>query len=141
MMSVIKRREHGITTVIVAWTAPTTADESEWIELNGVLDRIETRPAFGAPPTVNYDITLENVTNFDLLASQALNRSATVAQRVDPYTNLGAADHVDIVLQGQYELRIANHGGGNAGGVVALVLVDLPNSQQPPSPLPAAVSA
>lgn len=81
----------------------------------GVLKSVETIPgALGVPatnpPTDQYDITLLDNYSYDVASGNLANRSATVAEKVFPTS--------DIIVDSDLTLTIANAGSGLKGRII-----------------------
>lgn len=126
MIQVVRTKFRYAERVRFLWNPASTGEESLWVRLRGVIDRVVTQPNLQRPPTANYDIVLTTTNGVDLLGALAMNRSATLSQIVWPAANVGGNDHAEVVCTGnEYRLGITNHGGSGVAGVIDLILMDL----------------
>lgn len=108
---------------LITWKADSNGDYDEPLKLAGVLDRVVTIPDAANPPTANYDITIEDAQENDLLTAQLANRSATATETVWTFGASAAADrHREVTLSGSERLKIANAGASNQGTIVLYML-------------------
>ncbi len=91
--------------------------------LHGILDRVVTVPDPDNPPTANYDVSLVNRNETDVLEGLLANRSASDVEQVFVYSASPAADrHAEVMLSGEYWLKIENARTATSGTVVVYVL-------------------
>jgi len=116
-----------LTRYVVQWGADSDGDAKglfDGLDLplltGGLLDRIVTVPDALAPPTANYDVTIADALDYDVLGGSGANRSATAVETV--WLDAANTAIVDQSGAGRLTLTIANAGAGGAGLLAIYVL-------------------
>src|SRR6478735_9624325 len=83
-MTVVSTRQVGdLEAISCAWTSDGSGNQTQAIQVNGVILRVVTDPGATAP-TDNYDVTLVDDYGLDLFAAQGMNRDATASEHFCP---------------------------------------------------------
>ena len=80
-------------------------------EVKGYILNVETIPDDTDVPTTLYDLEILDEDNFDILAGDGADRSATVKEEVAPTYDSGVSRHV----YGDLDISITNAGSGKKG--------------------------
>ena len=114
---------------VIAWHADDDGYADVWFDgrdaprLCGLIDRLETVPSVGNPPTANYDITLTTPHGTDLLDGAGENRSATASQAPAGIKDaVGATGQAEVPANDELHFEVANAGAGGAGVAVLYIL-------------------
>ncbi len=106
---------HGtVKKITYEWTshaATGDAEETTTKAYNGAIERLVTVPGTaGDQPADNYDVTVEDSDEVDVLMGEGANRSDTTTQQV------GAGD-LGVVAYSRLTFKIDNAGNSNKGTV------------------------
>lgn len=120
-MAITKARKAGIEVVTVPWTCDSAGDAAVSVNLDGLLMRTQTIPgATSFAPTTLYDLTVLDADTFDVLGGMGADRSATVVETIDAFTDTW----MDRTVSGLHTMTIANAGSLNTGTVRFYLQVD-----------------
>lgn len=100
----------------VATTAAITEDIAGWY-----VYAIETNPGAG-PPSIAYDITINDAEGLDIAGGTLADRSATSTQKVTPCLDTAHSIYGGVLIDGALTLTITNQIVNSAAGTVKLIL-------------------
>ena len=113
----------NIEKITASWTSDGSGDQTQSINIYGVILRVVTDP--GSPaPTDNYDVTLPDANGVDLFAAQGANRDTSNAEHFCPglaFTDGTTTSVMPISHYGAATLAVANAGDSKTGEVVIYV--------------------
>ena len=115
----------GVRKLTLAWTSDFSGDVNTTTSTkfdDGEILRVVTIPGTSSSqPTDDYDVTIEDSDDADILLGAGANRDQTVTEQIVPILNNGSATLSNfgrMFCIGPLELKVANAGSTNTGSVI-----------------------
>jgi len=113
----------GVSVLALDWLSNATGDAIATVSgIRGLLYRVTFNPDAGdTAPSNNYDVTLTDVDDYDLLIAGGANRSSTTTTSIACMVTSGSG-YWPIIVASDLTLTVDNAGAAN-GGIVRLYYV------------------
>ena len=117
----------GIMRYVISWVSDASGnvdvqcDDRKAPCICGLIDRIVTVPSPAAAPTDNYDITLVDAWDYDVLEGEGANRDTANTETAWPINDI-TTGNIDSAGKRRLWLRVRNAGATKAGTIVVYTL-------------------